>query len=122
MNFRFDANRFDPGTKSLWTGSPWARSGTFTWSDACRLVLENPYHRSFFVLKLWSYFVPSPPSAGTQAALELIYDAGGRSIARVVEAILMHPDFYLGAPLVKPPAVYNPGLLRATGQTITTDA
>ena len=34
----------------------------------------------------------------------------------------MHPDLYLGAPLVKPPAVYNAGLLRATGQTITTEA
>ena len=45
--------------------------------------------------------------------------AAARS-AQVVEAILMHPDLYLGAPLVKPPAVYNAGLLRATGQTITT--
>ena len=122
VNFRFDANRFDTGTKSLWAGTAHARSGAFNWSDACTLVLENPYHRSFFVLKLWSYFVPSPPNAATQAALESIYVASGRSIGAVVEAILMHPDVYLGAPLVKPPAVYNAGLLRATGQTITTEA
>ena len=85
-------------------------------------MLENPYHRSFFVLKLWSYFVPSPPSASTQAALEALYIDSGYSIGQVVEAILLHPDLYTGAPLVKPPAVYNAGLLRATGQTITTDA
>ncbi len=122
VNFRFDPNRFDNGTKSLWAGTPHARSGAFNWSDACTLVLENPWHRSFFVLKLWSYFVPSPPNAATQAALESLYISSGRSISAVVEAILMHPDVYLGAPLVKPPAVYNAGLLRATGQTITSEA
>jgi uncharacterized protein (DUF1800 family) len=122
VNFRFVSSRWDSGSKSLWAGTPYARTGAFDYRDAASLVLENPYHRSFFVLKLWSYFVPSPPSAATQAALEQIYVSSGRSIARVVEAILMHPDFYLGAPLVKPPAVYNAGLLRATGQTITTEA
>jgi uncharacterized protein (DUF1800 family) len=121
-NFRFDPNRFDSGTKSLWAGTAHARSGTFNYTDAGTLVLENPWHRSFFVMKLWSYFVPSPPNGATQAALEAIYSSSGRSIIAVVEAILMHPDLYLGASLVKPPAVYNAGLLRATGQTITTEA
>ncbi len=122
VNFRFVAARADTGAKSLWAGTPHARTGAFDYRDATTLVLENPWHRSFFVLKLWSYFVPSPPSAATQAALEQIYAASGRSIAQVVEAILMHPDVYLGAPLVKPPAVYNAGLLRATGQTIDSEA
>jgi hypothetical protein len=122
VNFRFSPSLADVGSKSLWAGTSYARTGTFDYRDACTLVLENPYHRSFFVLKLWSYFVPSPPSAATQAALEQLYESSGRSIGQVVEAILMHPDLYLGAPLVKPPAVYNAGLLRATGQTITTEA
>ena len=122
VNFRFVSSRADVGSKTLWAGTPYARTGAFDYRDATTLVLDNPYHRSFFVLKLWSYFVPSPPSAATQAALEQIYVDSGRSIGQVVEAILMHPDFYLGAPLVKPPAVYNAGLLRATGQTITTEA
>jgi Protein of unknown function (DUF1800) len=121
-NFRFDAARADIGAKTLWAGTAYEQSGDFDWRDACTLVLDNPYHRSFFVLKLWSYFVPSPPSAATQAALEQLYVDSGRSIGQVVEAILLHPDVYRGAPLVKPPAVYNAGLLRATGQTITTDA
>ena len=122
VNFRFDAARADTGSKTLWAGTPHARTGAFDWSDACTLCLDNPYHRSFFVLKLWSYFVPSPPDAGTQAALEALYVSSGRSIAQVVEAILLHPDLYRGAPLVKPPVVYAAGLLRATGQTIATDA
>ena len=122
VNFRFVATRADTASKTLWTGTAYERSGAFDPRDACTLVLENPWHRSFFVLKLWSYFVPSPPSAATQAALEALYVSSGRSIGAVVEAILLHPDLYLGAPLVKPPAVLNAGLLRATGQTITTEA
>ncbi|MDX6679618.1 MAG: hypothetical protein QOE31_3670 [Solirubrobacteraceae bacterium] len=121
VNFRYDATRADTGTKTLWQGTAYQRSGAFDYRDLGSLVLENPYHRSFFVLKLWSYFVPTPPSPATLAALEDLYVSSGRSIAQVVEAILLHPDVYLGAPLVKPPAVYNAGLLRATGQTITTD-
>jgi hypothetical protein len=121
VNFRYVATRHDTGSKTLWAGTAYERTGALDYTDLGSLVLGNPYHRSFFVLKLWSYFVPSPPSAATQAALEDLYVSSGRSIAQVVEAILLHPDVYLGAPLVKPPAVYTAGLLRATGQTITTD-
>jgi len=121
-NFRFDPNRYDATSKTLWAGTAYERSGVFDWSDACTLLLENPFHRSFFVSKLWSYFVPSPPDAATQAALEALYVSSGHSIRDVVEAILLHPDLYEGGPLVKPPAVYNAGLLRITGQTITDDA
>jgi uncharacterized protein (DUF1800 family) len=120
VNFRFVPSRADTTSKTLWAATTYERKGAFAWREAIALVLDNPYHRSFFVLKLWSYFVPSPPSAATQAALEQLYVSSGRSIGQVVEAILLHPDVYLGAPLVKPPAVYNAGLLRATGQAITT--
>ena len=121
-NFRFDTTRFDATSKTLWAGTSYERSGNFDWRDACTLVIENPFHRSFFVTKLWSYFIPSPPDASTQAALEALYVSSGYSIGQVVEAILLHPDLYTGAPLVKPPVVYTAGLLRATGQTITHDA
>jgi uncharacterized protein (DUF1800 family) len=121
-DFRFDPTRADRSAKTLWAGTSHARTGAFDWRDACTLCLENPWHRSFFVLKLWSYFVPSPPGADTQAGLEALYESSGRSIGQVVEAILLHPDVYRGASLVKPPVVYAAGLLRATGRTIDTDA
>ena len=121
-NFRFDANRFDATSKTLWAGTAHQRSGAFGWQDAVRLCLENPFHRSFFVRKLWSYFIPTPPSADTQAALEARYHNSGYQIRPVVEAILLHPDLYEGPPLVKPPAVFTAGLLRARGRTITTTA
>jgi hypothetical protein len=121
-DFRFDPTRADTSSKTLWAGTAYARSGAFDWRDACTLCVDNPFHRSFLVLKLWSYFVPSPPDAATQAGLEALYVNSGRSIGEVVEAILLHPDLYRGAPLVKPPVVYAAGLLRARGQTIDTDA
>lgn len=120
VNFRLHANWQDKGTKTLWAGKAYQRRGNFDWQAAVDLCLENPYHRSFFVLKLWSYFVPTPPSAQTQTALESLYEWSGRSIADVVEAILLHPDFHTGPSMVKPPAVLSAGLLRAAGRGVTT--
>ena len=120
-NFRFDPNRHDTGSKTLWDGTGHTRRGAFGWQDAVRLCLENPYHRSFFVRKLWSYFIPTAPDAGTQAALEAVYWNSGYQVRPVLEAILMHPDLYEGAPLVKPPAVLIAGLLRLRNRPIDTN-
>ena len=40
---------------------------TYDWQDAVRLCLRHPQHPSFFVDKLWSYFVPTAPDAGDAA-------------------------------------------------------
>ena len=117
VNFRFDTARFDSTPKSIF-----GERGAFGWADVVRLALENPSHRSFFVLKLWSAFVPSPPDAATQAALEGRYVASGRSIRAIVEAILLHPDLYGPRRMVKPPAVFAAGLLRALQAGIVTNA
>jgi hypothetical protein len=42
----------------------------------------------------------------------------GYAIRPVLEAILMHPDFYEGPAMVKPPVVYLASLMRATGTFI----
>ena len=52
-----------------------ARRGAFDWSDSCRLCIAHKAHRTFFVTKLWSYFVPTPPSRKTRKALEHLYVA-----------------------------------------------
>ena len=57
------------------------KRGRFDWEDACRLCLEHPRHRSFLVLKLWSYFIPTPPSASTQAALQRLYVRSGYDVS-----------------------------------------
>jgi uncharacterized protein (DUF1800 family) len=112
-NFRYDDKRHDHSIKTVF-----GKSGDFGWQDALKLVLENDYHASFFVTKLWGYFVPTAPDPQTQAALQKLYVDSGYGIRPVVEAILMHPDFYGGPSMVKPPVVFNAGLLRTLGRTI----
>ena len=117
VNFRFDPNRHDAGTKTVF-----GQTGNWGWADVVRLCLENPLHRSFFVRKLWSHFVAGEPNATTLAALEELYVSSGHQVAPVLEAILKHPQFYRGGTLVKPPVVFLAGVLRALGRPIDTDA
>jgi hypothetical protein len=115
-NWRWDEdNRWDFKSKTVF-----GKSGRFNWEDACELVLTHPMHPSFFVRKLWSYFVPTPPSDATSAALEQLYVASGLQIRPVLEAILCSPDFYEGPRMVKPPIVLSAGLLRAQARGIET--
>ena len=108
-NFRWDqANRWDGNTKTVF-----GQSGRFTWEDACRLVVQHPLHPSFFVAKLWSYFIPVPPSSDVAARLEAAYRDSGFQIRPIVEAILCSPELYEGPRMVKPPAVLTAGMLRA---------
>ena len=113
-DFHFDKNRHDTGVKRIF-----GRSGTFDWHGACKLCLENPKHASFFVTKLWSYFVPTPPPRSTQAALQKLYLADYQ-VKPVVSAILQHPLVYDGPRMVKPPVVHLAGLMRRIKAGITT--
>jgi uncharacterized protein (DUF1800 family) len=109
--FVYDPTRHDPGNKTIF-----GHTGAYSWQDSCDLCLNHPLHPSFFVNKLWSYFVPTPASAATAKGLEAVY--AGRQIRPVVEAILQHPDLYEGPRMVKPPVVYTAGLLRMAGEFI----
>src|SRR5581483_11356576 len=113
-DFHFDAKRHDPGSKRIF-----GRTGSFTWQGACKLCLEHPKHASFFVQKLWSYFMPGKPDAKTAAALEQLYRAD-HQVKPVVRAILMHPELYEGPRMVKGPTVLVAGLLRRVGGGVTT--
>ncbi|MSO40447.1 MAG: DUF1800 domain-containing protein [Solirubrobacterales bacterium] len=117
VDFRYDANRHDNGSKSVF-----GHTGNWGWQDICRLAVEHPLHASFFVDKLWSYFVPQAPSTSTRNSLIATYRSNDFAIRPVLEAILMHPDLYLGPPIVKPPVVHNAGLLRALGRHIDDDS
>jgi uncharacterized protein (DUF1800 family) len=117
QNFRFLASRHDNGNKTVF-----GQTGKWSWEDAVRLCVTHPLHPSFFVGKLWGYFVPTPPDEATLASLQGLYVGSGYEIRPVVEAILQHPDFLDGPELVTPPVVYNAGLLRAIARPIDTTA
>jgi hypothetical protein len=116
-NFRFEPNWHDTGGKTVL-----GKTGTWGWEDACRLCVEHPLHPSFFVEKLWSYFIPTPPAPAVRDQLVQTYVGSGRQIRPVLEAILVSPDFYEGPPMVKPPVVHLAGMLRALGRPIDTEA
>jgi len=116
-NFRFEPKWHDTGTKTVF-----GKAGNWGWEDACRLCVEHPLHPSFFVAKLWSYFVPVSPSDPTREALESTYISSGWQIRPVLEAILMSPEFYEGPPMVKPPVVQLATMLRALGRGVDTEA
>jgi Protein of unknown function (DUF1800) len=116
-NFHFDPSRHDTGSKTVF-----GQTGNWNWEDAVRLCVSHPLHASFFVNKLWGYFIPVPPDEPTLASLQGLYMSSGYSIGAVVEAILQHPEFYAGPELVTPPVVYNAGLLRAIGRPIDSTA
>jgi uncharacterized protein (DUF1800 family) len=116
-NFRFDRERHDLGTKRIF-----GKRGNFDWHDSCRLCLHHKSHPSFFVQKLWSYFIPVAPPKATQKALERLYVSRDYAVRPVVEAILKHPLLYNGPRMVKPPIVYTAGLLRASGRGVDTES
>jgi uncharacterized protein (DUF1800 family) len=116
-NFRFEAHRHDSGTKTVF-----GRTGNWGWEDAVHLCVENPFHPSYFVEKLWSYFVPTPPSEATRERLIATYLSSGLQIRPVLEEILQSSDFYEGGPMVKPPIVQLASMLRAVGRYVDTTA
>jgi uncharacterized protein (DUF1800 family) len=116
-NFRYEASRHDEGEKTVF-----GQSGNWGWEDAVHLCVTHPLHASFFITKLWGYFIPTEPDTQTLTSLEGLYTSSGFEIRPVIEAILQHPDFYEGPELVTPPVVYNAGLMRAAGRFLDTTA
>ena len=114
-NFRFDHTYHDNGKKTVF-----GEKGNWNYEDSVRLCVSHPLHPSFFVTKMWGYFIPTSPDEATLASLQGVYVGSGYSIQAVVEAILQHPDFYEGPEMVTPPVVYNAGLLRSISRPIDT--
>jgi uncharacterized protein (DUF1800 family) len=113
-DFHYEPRFHDDGSKVIF-----GKTGAFDWKAAAQLCLDHPMHPSFFVRKLWSYFVPTAPPPATQRALEAMYRKG-YAIRPLVEAILQHPALYQGPRMVKPPVVYAAGMLRSLGRGIDT--
>ena len=74
-NFHFDPSRHDETPKTVF-----GQTGNWNWEDAVRLCVEHPLHASFFVTKLWGYFIPTEPDEATLASLQGLYISSGHSI------------------------------------------
>ena len=82
------------------------------------MCVRRSFHPSFFVEKLWSYFIPEAPSAADLDELATLYGTSGYQVRPVLEAILLHPALYKGPRMVKPPAVFLAGMLRALRRAV----
>ncbi len=116
-NFRMDPSRHDAGSKTIF-----GKTGSYDWAEAVGLCVRNPLHASFFVNKLWGYFIPTPPPANHLAELAKLYVSSGWQVRPVLEAILLHSALHTGPRMVKPPAVYLAGMLRALRRPVDVDA
>jgi uncharacterized protein (DUF1800 family) len=112
-DFRYVPQRHDTGNKTVF-----GQTGAFTWEQGVGMCVRHPMHPSFFVNKLWSYFIATPPSDSDRQALESLYASGGYQVRPVLEAILLHPDFHAGGRMVKPPVVFVAGLLRMVQRSV----
>ena len=93
-----------------------ARPATGRGKTPCGCASSTRLHASFFVSKLWSYFVPTPPAdSDPTASLQGLYIGSGYSIRRGRRGDPDAPGLPRRARLVTPPVVYNAGLLRAIG-------
>ena len=85
-DFRYVPARHDTGNKTIF-----GQTGAFTWEQGVAMCVRHSLHPSFFVNKLWSYFIPTPPSDSDRQALESLYVSSGYQVRPVLEAILLHP-------------------------------
>jgi hypothetical protein len=115
--FRYDPKRHDGEPKTVF-----GRTGNWGWEEAVNLCVNHPLHPSFFVEKLWGYFVAEPIAPGKRDVLAATYVESGFQIRPVLEAILTGPELFEGGPMVKPPVVHLAGMLRALGRQIDTEA
>jgi uncharacterized protein (DUF1800 family) len=106
-SFYFDPKNHDDGVKTVF-----GKTGKFTWSDIAAMVVDHPKHATFFVNKLWGYFIPTPPPDDKLQALAKLYAGSGNQIRPVLEAILCSPEFHAGPRMVKPPVVHHAGMMR----------
>ena len=113
----FTPSRWDAGVKTL----SWGKSGAFKDREATEAVLAHPNQPFYVTRKLWDYFVPTAPTADVHAQLVKTYVSSGFKIKPVVRQILLSAELFASIDeptMIKPPAVYVAGALRATKAAI----
>ncbi len=116
----FTPARWDGGTKQVL-----GQVGAFDTTQAVDVVLSHPNHAPHLMRKLWGEFVQSPPDDASLNDLAATYVRRGFRIRPVLRKILTHRALYesIDEPnMIKAPAVFVPGAMRAMGQFVTNGA
>jgi uncharacterized protein (DUF1800 family) len=113
----FTPARWDGATKTIL-----GQTGAFDAVQAVDAVLAHPNHAPFLMRKLWGEFIQSPPDDASLNDLAGTYIRRGFRIRPVLRKILTHRALYesIAEPnMIKAPAVFVPGVMRAMGQFVT---
>ena len=128
INTTDPANPFAYFTPARWDGGPkqvLGKAGAFDTAQAVDVVLSHPNHAPYLMRKLWGEFVQSPPDEASLNDLAATYVRRGFRIRPVLRKILTHRALYesIDEPnMIKAPAVFVPGAMRAMGQFVTNGA
>jgi uncharacterized protein (DUF1800 family) len=111
--FNLAVNQHDAGAKTVF-----GQTGNLGGEDVIRMAVAQPASAPYVVSRLWSGFA-RPVGADDPVVRQLAPAfAKDRDIAKLMRAILLHPDFVSPATrtgLVKTPIEYVAGALRALG-------
>ena len=112
---------FNPAASVQGTVRILGKYARFNHRSAVDLILTQPNHARFLILKLWSEFIVPPPDAATLNGLISTYTSGGYKLRPVLKKILTHPSLFdsINEPnMIKPPIVYLVGVHRTLGLPI----
>jgi uncharacterized protein (DUF1800 family) len=122
--FQLTASQHDNGSKSVFTGTPWATAGNLSGEDVITIICARPATARYLTWKLFTFFVyPLTGSAEDKATIDRfakVYLNNNHSIKELVRAIFTSDEFFSERAffsLVKQPAELVVGAIRMLGGT-----
>jgi uncharacterized protein (DUF1800 family) len=113
----FTQSRWDEGPKTIL-----GQTGAFNHRQLVDVVMSHPSHAPFLVSKLWSEFIPTPPSPATLRDLTGVYLRKRNRLRPLVRRILTHPAMLRSVrepAMIKSPVVFAVGVMRSLNLGIT---
>jgi uncharacterized protein (DUF1800 family) len=122
--FQLNASQHDNGSKSVFTGTPWAQTGNLSGEDVITIISARPATARYLTWKLFNFFVyPVTNSSADKATIDKfskVYLNNNHSMKELVRAIFTSDEFFSERAffsLVKQPAEYVVGAVRMLGGT-----
>jgi uncharacterized protein (DUF1800 family) len=122
--FQLNASQHDNGSKSVFTGTPWAQTGNLSGEDVITIICARPATARYLTWKLFNFFVyPVTNSSADKATIDKfskVYLNNNHSMKELVRAIFTSDEFFSERAffsLVKQPAEYVVGAVRMLGGT-----
>ncbi len=122
--FQLNASQHDNGNKSLYPGTPWAKTGNLSGEDVITIISARPATARYLTWKLFNFFVyPLTSSDEDKATIDRfakVYLNNSHSIKELVRAIFTSDEFFSERAffsLIKQPAELVVGAIRMLGGT-----